>query len=105
VRIEETRGELQHGDVFLLCSDGLPLEVSGDEMASILRRMDHDEAAQALLDLSLQRGARDNVSVSVVRFEETSAFDREEDDSTALSHTLQRGTTTGYRTQTTMTGL
>jgi len=104
VRIDETRGEIRDGDVFLLCSDGLLLEVGGDEIASILSGADHDQAAQSLLDLSLQRDTHDNVSVAVIRFEETAAQDLEDDDSTALNPTLRMNTTTGYRTQTTLTG-
>jgi len=106
VRIDECRGEIRDGDVFLLCSDGLLLEVDGDEIAAILSDASYDRAAQALLDLSLQREVRDNVSVAVVRFEETTALDLEDDDSsTALNPTLQMNTTTGYRTQATLTGL
>jgi serine/threonine protein phosphatase PrpC len=104
VRIDETRGEIKDGDVFLLCSDGLPLEVDGDEISSILSSVDYDEAAQTLLDLSLQRNARDNVSVAVVRFEETTGFDLEDEDSTAINHTLRMNTTTGFQSQTTLTG-
>jgi len=51
VAIDERRGEIRHGDVFLLCSDGLPLEVSGDEIASTLSRLKYDEASDALVEL------------------------------------------------------
>jgi len=104
VRIDEVRGEIRDGDVFLLCSDGLLLEVGGDEISSILDRHDHDRAVHALLDLSLERDVRDNVSVSVIRFEETSAMDLDEDESTALNPTLRINTTTGW-THTTATGV
>lgn len=105
VRIDETRGDIRDGDVFMLCSDGLLLEVNGDEIASVLATNDHEQAADTLLRLALEREARDNVSVTVVRFEENSAIDLEADDSsTARNPTLRMSTTSGYRTQTTLTG-
>jgi serine/threonine protein phosphatase PrpC len=57
--------DVQAGDRFLLCSDGLYNEVLPDEMAVELASGDADAAARALMDLALERGARDNVSVIV----------------------------------------
>jgi serine/threonine protein phosphatase PrpC len=104
VSIDEIRGELCDGDVFLLCSDGLPLEVASEEIASTLARRSHADATAALLKLSLERGARDNVSLTVVQFEEQSAYEREEDETTAINHTIKLTTTTAFRSQTTLSG-
>jgi len=41
-------------------------EVKDDEISSLLRRSERAGAAQALVDLALERGARDNVTVIVV---------------------------------------
>lgn len=103
VRIDETRGDIRDGDLFMLCSDGLLLEVDGDEITSILTTVGYENAARALTELALQREVRDNVSVTVVRFEETSALDLD-DDTTEINPTFRVTTTTGW-TQTTSTGL
>lgn len=51
------------GDMFLLCSDGLDCEVSPKEIEQVLLSHEHEKIVAALLELSLQRGARDNVSI------------------------------------------
>lgn len=51
------------GDMFLLCSDGLDKEVSPKETEQILLGHAHEKIVDTLLELSLQRGARDNVSI------------------------------------------
>ena len=60
-------GGLADGDVFLLCSDGLTEHVEDHEMAEALTRFAPQAACDALVQLTLQRGARDNVTVVVVR--------------------------------------
>jgi protein phosphatase len=64
---DERSGGLADGDVFLLCSDGLTEHVEDTEMADALARMAPQAACDALVALTLQRGARDNVTVVVVR--------------------------------------
>jgi protein phosphatase len=55
------------GDRWLLCSDGLPREVSDDFMASMLRRLANPaEAAKALVNEARRRGGNDNITVVVV---------------------------------------
>jgi serine/threonine protein phosphatase PrpC len=52
------------GDRYLLCSDGLSDYVTDDAIAAALREhADLDECAEALVKLTLQAGAPDNVSV------------------------------------------
>lgn len=52
------------GDRIILCSDGLPRHVTDHEIAQVAMRFeDPEEITQALLDLTNQRGAEDNVSV------------------------------------------
>jgi serine/threonine protein phosphatase PrpC len=60
---------LQHGDRLLLCTDGLSNLVSESEMGRALdRRGSSEETARALVDLALQRGAPDNVTVIVASY-------------------------------------
>jgi len=64
---DEVYGTLQSGDAFLLCSDGLTEHVSDAEMAQMLGQFPAQEACNRLIDLTLSRGARDNVTVVVLR--------------------------------------
>lgn len=55
------------GDRYLLCSDGLPREVSDDRVASLLRRIaDPAEAAKELVAEAKRNGGNDNITVVVV---------------------------------------
>ncbi len=65
--LEERQGELQDRDIFLLCSDGLTGHVADDEIAACLTGRSADKACHKLVDLTLERGAHDNVSVVVLR--------------------------------------
>lgn len=57
----------QVGDTFLLCSDGLYNTLSEDELIQGLSLRDVDQCAQYLMGRALEKGARDNVSVIVVK--------------------------------------
>lgn len=57
---------LREGDVFLLCSDGLSGEVSADEMRDAVLSGSPSQACQDLVDLALERGGHDNVTVLIV---------------------------------------
>ncbi len=67
VELDSQMYELAEGDSFLLCSDGLYRELSPDEMQEHLGSGDCQQACKALVDAALARGARDNVSVVVIR--------------------------------------
>lgn len=64
---DEIAGALAHGDTFLLCSDGLTEHVEDREMAEALSTMTPQQACDALVQTTLARGAKDNVTVVVVR--------------------------------------
>ena len=64
--------EVKDGDVFLLCSDGLNNEATDDEIAAELVRGDCKQAAEKLVSTALSRGARDNVTVVIVRADDQS---------------------------------
>jgi protein phosphatase len=55
-------------ETFLLCSDGLTLEVDDAHIGDVLaRNMSPADTADALVSMALAAGGRDNVSVVVVR--------------------------------------
>lgn len=58
--------EVENGDTFLLCSDGLIKEVSAVEIGNLLATGTPRECVGRLMGLALDRGARDNVTVLVV---------------------------------------
>ena len=56
------------GCVVLVCSDGLTKHVSDDEIAGQLRTMtSSQQAATSLLNLALERGGTDNITIIVAR--------------------------------------
>lgn len=60
--------KLKKNDLLLLCSDGLTNAVADEELLETVSQCkDLEKAAQALLDLALQRGAPDNVTVGLLR--------------------------------------
>jgi protein phosphatase len=61
-------------DVMLLCTDGLTKHVSDDEIREVLATVRSAEGiCRALIDLTLQRGATDNVTVVAGRLRERAA--------------------------------
>jgi len=86
--LDEYSSYLRDGDTVLLCSDGLNKEVSDQEVAMVLESSDCEEASQELVELTLERGARDNVTVAVIRFEATTDFKALMPDDTAVNHNL-----------------
>lgn len=59
------------GDRYLLCSDGLSDYVPREAVEAVLRDIaDRDEAADATIDLALEAGAPDNVTVIVADVQE-----------------------------------
>lgn len=59
----------EHGDVLLLCSDGLTQPVAEDAIAQVLaEETEPDAACERLVELALARGAPDNVTAVVARY-------------------------------------
>ncbi len=62
------KGELKHGDRYLLCSDGLTDMLRNYEIDEIMTGADSaEECAIALVDSALEKGGKDNVTVIVCR--------------------------------------
>jgi len=55
--------EIRDGDIFLLCSDGLNKEVCDREIESILKKASIEESLTQLIELALERGAQDNITI------------------------------------------
>lgn len=60
--------ELHKGECLLLCTDGLSNMVSDDEIATAYRAYpDPESMCRYLLDLVLERGAKDNVTIVAIK--------------------------------------
>lgn len=55
----------QKGDKYLLCSDGLYEYVSKEEMQRILSRLSPEDGADKMIEMALQGGGKDNVTVLI----------------------------------------
>jgi len=66
LEIDEVRVNVEEGDVYLLCSDGLYRELDSLEITEILRENDPARAAARLIDGAVRAGGRDNVTVIVI---------------------------------------
>jgi protein phosphatase len=70
VFVEFSHHHLEDGDRLLLCTDGLTDLVDGSELGPILDANPRpSDACDALVDLALERGGRDNVTAVVGRYE------------------------------------
>lgn len=66
LRVDCAHIDVQPGDRFLLCSDGLSRLLPVAEMAQHLAHDDIENAVKTMLEKALERGAPDNVTVVVV---------------------------------------
>ena len=69
VEVDLDQIELSSGDRILMCSDGLTDMVDDDTIRQVLvERHESHEACQRLIDLALERGGKDNVTVVVATY-------------------------------------
>lgn len=62
------KGELQRGDLYLLCSDGLTDMLTNFEISDIMLRCDDvDSCVQELIQAALEHGGRDNITAIVCK--------------------------------------
>ena len=76
LEIDRVNVELIDGDIFLLCTDGLSNEVSEVSIKQALLPGICSVACDALVDMALDRDARDNITAVVVRAEDLGSPDR-----------------------------
>jgi serine/threonine protein phosphatase PrpC len=72
-QLEITGGSLEPGDTFVICSDGLTAHVEDEEILALAGENAPQKACDLLVDLTLERGAVDNVTVVAVRFDPAAA--------------------------------
>jgi protein phosphatase len=65
---DRQEGQLESGDMFVLCSDGLTTHVADDEILKIATRRPAESACHDLVDLALSRGGKDNVTVVIAHY-------------------------------------
>lgn len=63
------KGYYNNGDIYLLCSDGLTDMVTTADITKILVETDLDEAANKLIDASLENGGKDNITIILCKIE------------------------------------
>jgi protein phosphatase len=63
--------DVQPGDIFLLCTDGLSGPVADEIIGQVISVFPPEEAARLLVHLANYHGGPDNISAIVVRVEET----------------------------------
>ena len=66
--LEVATGAIQPGDVFIICTDGLTRHVDDGEILESTKTLSPEQACDRLVQLTLERGAGDNVTVVVVRY-------------------------------------
>jgi serine/threonine protein phosphatase PrpC len=67
LEVDTVSGDAQRGDLFILASDGLTRLVNDNEIAAELGNGSLEQAADKLIDMVLERGAPDNVSLVITR--------------------------------------
>jgi len=64
------KGELQKGDIYLICSDGLTDMVTNIEICAILKEsISLKKCVEKLIDLANKNGGRDNITIILCRVE------------------------------------
>jgi PPM family protein phosphatase len=70
VDVDVIERTLQHGDVLLLCTDGLHGVLTAAELQKILEQTPAlDDTPRRLIDAALDQGSRDNLTALVVRYD------------------------------------
>ena len=65
VEVDVTEADMEPGDRFLLCSDGLWGEVVDADIAAVLDSQEPEQAARALIDMANRAGGPDNITVQI----------------------------------------
>lgn len=74
--------DVEPGDLFILCSDGLEKEITEEVMSTLAPDIDPSQLSHALLERALSQGARDNVTVITVAIHDGAQEAKREPDDT-----------------------
>ena len=66
IQLDWVHAPIEPGDIYLLCSDGLTRMIPDEELEAALAQGPIARSCQALLELTLERGAKDNVTLILV---------------------------------------
>ncbi len=66
IELEQRRFHVAPNDLFLVCSDGLTNEIYDNELQALLNIANPEEAVEQLIQLTLSRRAKDNITVIVI---------------------------------------
>ena len=66
VEVQVSAFELEPGDRYLLCSDGLSGFVTDDDIAEVLGRQDPQDAVRTLIQMANLEGGSDNITAQVI---------------------------------------
>ena len=73
LELDMVQGRIEDGDVFVICSDGLTAHLRDDEIGRIAAVRPLGRAVEQLIATTLERGAKDNVTVVAVACREVTA--------------------------------
>ena len=68
------QGVYNHGDIYLICSDGLTDMVTSEDITKILISKPIDKAISELLSKALENGGKDNISIILCEIERKSEW-------------------------------
>lgn len=77
LEIDQVDGESAENDIFLLCSDGLHHLVSEAEMVKIIDSEPFAGVSEQLVELGLERGAPDNITLCLISVGSNASFGRD----------------------------
>jgi serine/threonine protein phosphatase PrpC len=66
LELDKIRGEIEPGDRFLLCSDGLNKYAGFEVLQNALKDTPVETVADKLLSIALEGGGADNISIIVI---------------------------------------
>jgi serine/threonine protein phosphatase Stp1 len=67
IDLDVVQGDIESGDVYFLCSDGIYDVLEEDEIAALLAKSGKIDAMEKMISMALDLGARDNVTGIIVR--------------------------------------
>ena len=71
--LDMVQGRIEDGDIFVICSDGLTAHVADDEIGRMASLRPLGRGVEQLIATTLERGAKDNVTVVTVSCREATA--------------------------------